>query len=598
MLFPKSPCIELYNASSNDILQLWKIKGKIKKEFEPYSKSYFHILLTGGVSMLILPAQDKQILQMTNLFLLFQFVLLNHKGFLIELNVRDNTNSKKISKINLDINYPLNTWTNLLIDSFSIFQQTYPNFQLKCIDSILITGNIKLRKIYSLKTKEEDLPKSLDLGKSVPLLNFFFFFLKQGLEKIDIKFSEHSNKKNTNNNPYYNTPLKIGKYSHFKTEIKNNINPMNEKTKKNLEFVNKIPNLERLKNEIKYGVKVNQDGNLEIRNINKILGFKDLDILDSNKAKEREKSLGKGSLKDDINNNNKIKKNKNKSLNYKIRNKNQERNENIEKKYNEKNINKKDNNDNFREDNNGNKIVFQNDTLYNFGNKNKKEEPKYLSYGISLPNENREKIEKKNKNKNDLLLQKIDKENNINYPIIKDLNENSQQESNNIPNNNKYGNFEILLDSALMNNSKIQAQLYDSIEEESCLINNINNTIDGSKLDEKIIKLDSDNNKGVRTKVVIKNDLENSDFPEISNLINAENKNQNRPYTPPLSKLAPINQSEIIEPKDKSNNNNNPNNISFAKNIKDIDDLIFDEIKGCYYNPKTNIYYDIKDVIQ
>ena len=155
-----------------------------------------------------------------------------------------------------------------------------------------------------------------------------------------------------------------------------------------------------------------------------------------------------------------------------------------------------------------------------------------------------------------------------------------------------------MLDSALMNNSKIQAQLYDSIEEESCLINNINNTIDGSKLDEKIIKLDPDNNKGIRTKVVIKNDLENSDFPEISNLINAENKNQNRPYTPPLSKLAPINQSEIIEPKEKSNNNNNPNNISFAKNIKVIDDLIFDEIKGCYYNPKTNIYYDIKDVIQ
>ena len=58
MLFPQSPCIELYNATSNDILQLWKMKGKIKKEFEPYSKSYFHILLTGGVSILSLPSQD------------------------------------------------------------------------------------------------------------------------------------------------------------------------------------------------------------------------------------------------------------------------------------------------------------------------------------------------------------------------------------------------------------------------------------------------------------------------------------------------------------------------------------------------------------
>ena len=376
MLFPQSPCIELYNASSNDILQYWKMKGKIKKEFEPYSKSYFHILLTGGVSSLFLPAQNKQILQMTNLFLLFQFVLIVHKSFLIELYVRDNKNNKKLLKITLDNNYPLNTWTNLLIDSFNIYLQTYPNSQLKYIDSILITGNIKLRKIYSLKTKEEDLPKSLDLGKSLPLLNFFYYNIKQGLEKIDIKFSGQNNKKNTNinNNQYYNTPSKTGKYSHFKTEIKNNINPLNEKTKRNLQFGTKIPTVERVKNEIKYGVKINPDGNLEIRDINKILGLKDLDSLDSNKIKERERSLGKGNLKNEISSNN-TKRNKNKSLNYKIRNQNQQRNENIEKKYNEKNINKNPNN---KGDFNDNKIVFHNDTLYNFGNKNKKEEPKYL----------------------------------------------------------------------------------------------------------------------------------------------------------------------------------------------------------------------------
>ena len=230
MLFPQSPCIELYNATSNDILQLWKMKGKIKKEFEPYSKSYFHILLTGGVSILSLPSQDKQTLQMTNLFLLFQFVLMNPKGFLIELNVRDFSNTKKLLKITLDNNFPLNIWTNLLIDTFNIFQQTYPNSQLKYIDSILITGNIKLRKIYSLKTKEEDLPKSLDLGKSVFLQNFFYHNLNQGLEKIDIKFSEHSNKKNNNQN--YNTPSKPGKTTHFKTDNKTNLNPLMDKTKK------------------------------------------------------------------------------------------------------------------------------------------------------------------------------------------------------------------------------------------------------------------------------------------------------------------------------------------------------------------------------
>ena len=584
MLFPQSPCIELYNATSNDILQLWKMKGKIKKDFEPYSKSYFHILLTGGVSILSLPSQDKQTLQMTNLFLLFQFVLMNPKGFLIELNVRDFTNTKKLLKITLDNNFPLNIWTNLLIDTFNIFQQTYPNSQLKYIDSMLITGNIKLRKIYSLKTKEEDLPKSLDLGKSVFLQNFFYHNLNQGLEKIDIQFSEHSNKKNNNQN--YNTPSKPGKTTHFKTDNKTNLNPLMDKTKKNIEFGNKIPKIERLKNEIIYGLKVNQDGNLDPRNINKILGFKALDNLDNINKKEKEKSPGKVSLQKELNIN--AKRNKNKPFNY-IKNQNNERNEYIEKKYNEKNMNKDNKNSH-------NKVVFHNDTLYNFGNKtNKQEEPKYLSYGVSLPYENKEKIENnKNKTKNDILLQKIDKDNNINYPIIKGISENNQQDNNNNNNNNlnnnKYGNFEIMLDSALMNNSKIQAQLYDSIEEESCLINNVNSTIDGSKLDEKIIKLDQDYNK-VNRPNIIKNDLESSD---ISNLMENENKGQNRPYTPPISKLVPINQSQTIEQKDKYNDY--INNMSYIKNIN-TDELIFDEKKGCYYNPKTNIYYDVKDII-
>ena len=584
MLFPQNPCIELYNASSNDILQLWKIRGKTKKEFEPYSKSYYHILLTGGVSILSLPIQEKQTLKLSNLFLLFQFVLLNHKSFLIELIVTDNNNIKKMLKITLDNNYPLNIWTNLLIDTFSIFKQTYPNTQLKYIDSILITGNIKLRKIYSLKTKEEDLPKSLDLGKSVLLQNFFLYNLKTGLEKIDIKFSEHSNKKKNNNNHNLNN----GKNVHIKTQNKSSINSLNEKIKKNLEFGNKIPLIDRLKNEIIYGLKVNQDGNLEKRNMNQILGFKALDNIDIDnenniKKKERERSLGKGSLQKELNNN--TKRNKNKSINYKINNQHIDKNENLQKKYNEKNINGKNN-----------KIVYQNDTLYNFGiDKNKNEGPKFLSYGVSSINENKINIEnKKNKIKNEPLLQKIDKSN-INYPTTKESQEKSQQDMN-TANNNKYGNIEIMLDSAVVNNSKIQAQLYDSIEEESCLANNVNSTIDGYKLDEKIIKLDPQYNKNNDTKNIINNDLENSEIPEFSDLINGENKGQNRPYTPPLTKLVPINQSEIIEPKDKQNDIQNPNNISYAKNMKDFDDLIFDEIKGCYYNPKTNIYYDIKNI--
>ena len=591
MLFPQSPCIELYNASSNDILQLWKIKGKIKKEFEPYSKSYYQILLNGGVSILLLPIQEKQSLQISNFFLLVQFVLINPKSFLIELNVRDDVNNKKILKITLDNNYPLNIWTNLLIDTSNIFQQTYQNSKLKYIDKILITGNIKLRKIYTLKTKEEGLPKSLDLGKSVFLKNFFLQDLNKGLEKIDIKFSEHTNKKiisNININP--NTPLKPGKNSYFKTEVKtNNMNPYHEMIKNNLKLINKFPKMERLANEIKYGLKINQDGIVENKNINKIFRFNELDNINTNK-KERERSLGKVSLQKDIINN--VQRSKNKSLNYKIKNNQNQNNENTQKKYIEKNnIENKDNNS---------KIVFQNDTLYNFGNiKNSKDLPKFLSYGVSSLLENKEKDENnktKIKQEKEILLQRIDK-GNINNPIVKESKESNSIGKDNISNNNKFGNFEILLDSAIINNTKLQAQLYDSIEEESCLINNINSTNEKSKEDGKIIVLDKGYNYENIQKNINNNNLENSDFPDISKLMGDVNKDKNRPYTPPISKLVPINQSEIIEQKDKSKNINNPNNVSFTKIIKDGNELLFDEIKGCYYNPKTNIYYDIKEMI-
>ena len=591
MLFPQSPCIELYNASSNDILQLWKIKGKIKKEFEPYSKSYYQILLNGGVSILSLPIQEKQSLQISNFFLLVQFVLINPKSFLIELNVRDDVNNKKILKITLDNNYPLNIWTNLLIDTSNIFQQTYQNSKLKYIDKILITGNIKLRKIYTLKTKEEGLPKSLDLGKSVFLKNFFLQDLNKGLEKIDIKFSEHTNKKiisNININP--NTPLKPGKNSYFKTEVKtNNMNPYHEMIKNNLKLINKFPKMERLANEIKYGLKINQDGIVENKNINKIFRFNELDNINTNK-KERERSLGKVSLQKDIINN--VQRSKNKSLNYKIKNNQNQNNENTQKKYIEKN--------NIENKENNSKIVFQNDTLYNFGNtKNSKDLPKFLSYGVSSLLENKEKDENnktKIKQEKEILLQRIDK-GNINNPIVKESKESNSIEKDNISNNNKFGNFEILLDSAIINNTKLQAQLYDSIEEESCLINNINSTNEKSKEDGKIIVLDKGYNYENIQKNINNNNFENSDFPDISKLMGDVNKDKNRPYTPPISKLVPINQSEIIEQKDKSKNINNPNNVSFTKIIKDGNELLFDEIKGCYYNPKTNIYYDIKEMI-
>ena len=620
-LFPINSCIELYNASSNDILKCWKMKGKIIKEFEPYSKSYIHTLLIGGTSIMTLPNKEKEFLQIPNPFLLFQFVLINPKNFNIELNIRDINNNNKKMKIPIN-NYQLNIWTNLLIDIGTIFHQVYQN-TFKYIDKILITGNIKIRKIYSLKTKDELLPNSLDLGKHINVESYFLFDYNLTYVKFNLNINDQQNRKDNK------TPIKrVRQISPLRIEIKNNLNSNNEKTKKNIKFAKKIPDLTRLKNEINYGLIIKQNGIGSIRNVNKILGFEMIENLETyndvktpiknlNRNKEdssklRQKSYGKYNYKREIGN----KSPKNKLINPIYRNKynNYEPKKDLYNEANNINNNKSINKENNFQQNdidnaikNINKIAFHNDTLYNFGNRaNEQNEPKYISYGIPIQSSINKK--KPNSKTNDeTKLQKAE-ENNLQLPIIKN---NIPQKNNNLieNNNNKYGNIEIMLDSALLNNSRVQAQLYDSIEEESCLINNnINSTlIDGSKMEDKIIKIDPDYKKGILKE--IKNNknesnISNNDFPDLSNLINDDSNNSDRPYTPPLAKLVPLNQSRNIKQNNIFSdektmpkiNNNNPNNISYVKILKKPDNLIYDEMKGCYYNPRTNIYYDIKNL--
>ncbi len=65
--------------------------------------------------------------------------------------------------------------------------------------------------------------------------------------------------------------------------------------------------------------------------------------------------------------------------------------------------------------------------------------------------------------------------------------------------------------------------------------------------------------------------------------------NDDRPYSPPFSKLTSIENNLI-----NKQSSNIPDDIN-----KIIDDdkpeLMYDHVLGCYYDPKTNIYYELKD---
>ena len=181
------PCYEIFS-SSKDIFKLWKQKGKISKEFETHTKSYIYYLHFGGVSMLSIPINEKYSLQINNTCLLFQFILFNNKSFSIEIGIRDKSDTKRRFNLTSSVkeidsknlytkmplyDYPLNIWTNLIIDVEALTQQYFKSQPFKILDNIHISGCLKIRKIFSLRTKDEPILKSLDMGKSIPIVNLF-----------------------------------------------------------------------------------------------------------------------------------------------------------------------------------------------------------------------------------------------------------------------------------------------------------------------------------------------------------------------------------------------------------------------------------------
>ena len=118
--------------------------------------------------------------------------------------------------------------------------------------------------------------------------------------------------------------------------------------------------------------------------------------------------------------------------------------------------------------------------------------------------------------------------------------------------NNKYSNYDILEEN---NFDFKNIPIFDSIEDVtdwSAIDNNINNNA-AAKMGDKLIKLESSvidhENKNKNNNINNEKDIYNvtgSDFLEISTLIN-QKKDSERPYTPPIGKLVPVDPSKTKE---------------------------------------------------
>ena len=83
--------------------------------------------------------------------------------------------------------------------------------------------------------------------------------------------------------------------------------------------------------------------------------------------------------------------------------------------------------------------------------------------------------------------------------------------------------------------------------------------------------------------------------------INEKSINIERSFTPPFAKLKPI-KLKISNIDDEYNENSNNvifNQLRKTRALTNKDeqllDLIYDHVLGCYYDPKTEIYYELKD---
>ena len=244
--------------------------------------------------------------------------------------------------------------------------------------------------------------------------------------------------------------------------------------------------------------------------------------------------------------------------------------------------------------------------------------------GIKNKNSNNNKISEKNTiNKTKSGPSKLNNQDNKKDNLI-----NNQKEINQNQNKfNKFGLFDAnnLLKPSTLNESI--EEIYDLNENplaESIMVKSPEiNTVTNIK-NEDIIHIDKQNFNSIINTQKLLNDINNQQKNVNNEFLNTEffdnlqiedlrencNNENNRPYSPPIGKMIPVstNDNKRIDINKMNFNDRDLNPLinSLAsitsvstklnnKAIQNYDNLIYDEKIGKYFDPITNIYYDIKN---
>ncbi|KAJ3406382.1 hypothetical protein HDU80_011394 [Chytriomyces hyalinus] len=178
--FQGGPCFEVFSCqgSTSSALMNWRIHNKqfVKKEYEKDVKGYCFTCEKSG--KLTLPKDEKQSAYLIQPYLILQLYVGVAQHMSLEICVSDLNQSKRRfflstaareTKITaLHVTLPIGfikrgMWLNLCFDLLSLVGDSFKGQTFRCLDSISIAGNYRLRKVFTMKLPPPDTTDDYDL---------------------------------------------------------------------------------------------------------------------------------------------------------------------------------------------------------------------------------------------------------------------------------------------------------------------------------------------------------------------------------------------------------------------------------------------------
>lgn len=163
---------EILNTINKTGLKHCTYQGKTEYLFDNHCKGYVLSLLAGQVTV---PRSSKENLALVNPFIVIEWFVYPRKMLTLEFCVSDSegvrrrlifTQGKQIIRNTMHARIPnaginRNIWTDLCIDIASVFTLCFPKLGFRSLESIFISGTLKLRKIISLASHASQLLPSI-----------------------------------------------------------------------------------------------------------------------------------------------------------------------------------------------------------------------------------------------------------------------------------------------------------------------------------------------------------------------------------------------------------------------------------------------------